>query len=103
MIYIMPTLVVADLEIVCRPNIKFCREDRIVDNEDELYLAEERSVGSTNGVRVNCSVSCDSFLRPGSSDVISQAGRRRSTSSRGAEKDCVKRPHCGCSRLRNSL
>ena len=26
-------------------------------------------------------------LRSGSSDVISQAGRRRSTSSRGAEKD----------------
>ena len=52
-------VVVADLEIVC--NIKFCREDRIVDNAGELYLAEERSVGSTNGVRVSCSVSCHSF------------------------------------------
>ena len=78
-------VVVADLEIVC--NIKFCREDRIVDNAGELYLAEKRSVGSTNGVRVGCSVSCHSFLRSGSSDVISQAGRRRSTRSRGAEKD----------------
>ena len=78
-------VVIADLQIVY--NIKFCREDRTVVNAGELYLAEERPVGSTNGVRVSCSVSCHSFLRSGSSDVISQAGRRRSTSSRGAEKD----------------
>ena len=56
-------------------------------NAGELYLAEERSVGSTNGVRFSCSVTCHSFLRSGSSDVISLAGRRRSTSFRGAEKD----------------
>ena len=78
-------MVVADLEIVC--NIKFCKEDRTVVNAGELYLAEERSAGSTNGVRVSYSVSCHSFLRFGSSDVINQAGPRRSTSSIGAEKD----------------
>ena len=78
-------MVVADLEIVC--NIKFCKEDRTVVNAGELYLAEERSFGSTDGVRVSCSVTCHSFLRSGSSDMISQAGWRRSMSSRGAEKD----------------
>jgi len=46
-------VVVADLEIVC--NIKFCREDRIVDNVGELNLTEERSVGRINGVLVSCS------------------------------------------------
>jgi len=77
-------VVVAGLEIVC--NIKFCREDRIVDNVGELNLTEERSVGRINGVLVSCS-RCLNFFVSGSSDVISQAGRRRSTSSRGAVKD----------------
>ena len=46
-------MVVADLEIVC--NIKFCREDRSVDNVGELNLTEERSVGRINGVRISSS------------------------------------------------
>jgi len=55
-------VVVADLKIVC--NIKFCREDRIVDNVGELNLMEERSVGRINGVRVSISrrVAISSFL-----------------------------------------
>jgi len=46
-------VVVAGLELVC--NIKFCREDRIVDNVGELNLTEERSVGRINGVRISSS------------------------------------------------
>ena len=50
----------------------------------ELYLAEERSVGRCSSQQLR---DVSQLLRSGSSDVISQAGRRRSTSSRGAEKD----------------
>ena len=78
-------VVVAGLELVC--NIKFCREDRSVDNVGELNLTEERSVGRINGVLVSSSIECRIFFVSGNSDVISPAGRRRSTSSRGAEKD----------------
>ena len=78
-------VVVAGLEIVC--NIKFCREVRIVDNVGELNLTEERSVGRIKGVRVSSSIECRIFFVSGNSDVISPAGRRRSTSFRGAEKD----------------
>ena len=55
-------------------------------NVGDLCLTEERSVWSTNGVQVSRSETCR-LLRTGSSDVISEAGRIRSTSSRGAEKD----------------
>ena len=47
-------VVVAGLEIVC--NMKFCREDRIVDNAGELYLVSVS--GNTNGVRVKSTVQC---------------------------------------------
>jgi len=57
-------VVVAGLELVC--NIKFGREDRIVDNVGELNLTEELSVGRINGVRVSSSslhgVTVSSFL-----------------------------------------
>jgi len=77
-------VVVTDSIIVC--SIKFCREDRTVINVGELCLAEELGLGEPTRFESAAQrrVTVTSFwkLRRDQS-----AGRRRSTSSRGAEED----------------
>ena len=90
---------VTDSIIVCG---KVCREDIELVNAGELCLVEERSVGSTNGVRVSSSETCHGyFVLEAQTEVISRLVgdvqrvpevQRRTSSQRVAVKSSKKSP-----------